>query len=459
MKTNRAEELRAAVGGLTLFPGDEGFEEQHSGWNLTVTHAPSVIVVADSAADVAAAVRHAAEAGLPVAVQSTGHGVSVPADGAVFISTRRLKDLSVDPGARTARLGAGLIWGEVVAETAKSGLAPLNGSSPDVGVMGYLTGGGLPVLGRTFGFAADHVRSLEVVTADGQVLTVTPDSDADLFWAVRGGRSNFGVVTAAEIDLVPMDRLYGGGLFFPGEQSERVLRTYFAWLDGLPEEMCSSIILLRFPDHPAVPEHNRGRFLVHLRIAYTGSAEEGERLIAPLRALGPEDDTVEEMPYTRVGEIYRDPPRPTPAWARTAVLRSFGEDAVDALVAVAGPGANLPPGGVEVRHLGGALSRPAAVPSALARPEGEFHLFMSMPAPAESADVSRKAEQSVLDQLGAWDTGMMLPSFMFSSDSAPDQVRRGYRPEDYERLARLKAAYDPGNIFRINHNIPPVPGA
>ncbi|MEU6226843.1 FAD-binding oxidoreductase [Streptomyces sp. NPDC047042] len=459
MPTNPAEELRSSVAGRILFPGDDSFDELRSGWNLTVDHRPSVIVVPSSARDVAAAVRYAVAHDLPVAVQSTGHGAVLPADGAVLVHTGELTELTVDPEARTARVGAGLRWGQVVAETAKSGLAPLNGSSPDVGVMGYLTGGGLPVLGRTFGFATHRVRSFDLVTADGTLRTVTPDSEPDLFWAVRGGRGNFGVVTAAEIDLVPVTRLYGGGFFFPGEEADRVVPAYFSWLNGLPEEMNSSIILLRFPDHPAVPEQNRGRFVVHVRIAFTGSEEEGERLVAPLRGLGPERDEVAEMPYTRVGEIYHDPFRPTYAWCRTALLRELDAEAVAALLDVAGHDhGQLPPGGVEIRHLGGALARPGAVPSALGLPEGAFHVFMSMPAPpgTEAAERSRAAEQLVLDRLAKWDTGALLPTFMFSLDRTPEDVSRGYRPEDHERLRKIKAVYDSGNIFRINHNIPPA---
>ncbi|CAL9655568.1 FAD-binding oxidoreductase [Streptomyces sp. enrichment culture] len=451
--------LPAELAGRTLFPEDEGFQEEHSGWNLSVAHAPSAVVLAESAADVAAAVRYASGAGAPVAVLAAGHGASVPADGAVVVNTRRMKELSVDATARTARIGAGLVWGDVVAQTAKAGLAPLNGSSPTVGVMGYLTGGGLPVLGRTYGFATHRVRSFDLVTADGDVRTVTPDSEPDLFWAVRGGRGNFGVVTAAEIDLVPVTRVYGGGLFFPGSRAAEVLPAYFDWLSGQPEEMTSSVILLRFPDLPAVPEHNRGKFLIHVRIAFTGTPEEGERLVAPLRALGPERDVVEDMAYTRVGEIYLDPPRPTPAWARTALLRDVDAAAVQALLDVAGHDhGHLPPGGVEIRHLGGALSRPGAVPSALGVPEAGFHLFMSMPAQpgTEAAERARKAEQRVIDSLARWDTGRLLPTFMFSSDSAVEDVARGYAPEDYARLRRIKAAHDPGNMFRINHNIPPA---
>jgi FAD/FMN-containing dehydrogenase len=462
MTSNHSAQLREAVAGRTFFPGEEGFEEHCTSWNLTVTHAPSVVVLPTRAEDVAEAVRYAARARLAVAVQSTGHGVSVPADDAVFVNTGQLRGLAVDPDTRTARVGAGLVWGDVIAEAARSGLAPLHGSAPAVGVMGYLTGGGLPLLGREFGFAADHVRSLELVTADGEQRTVSPSSDADLFWAVRGGRSNFGVVTEARIDLVPLTRLYGGGLFFPGARAERVLRAYVAWAAGQPEQMSSSVLLLRFPDSPAVPEANRGRFLVHLRIAYTGPAEEGALLVAPLRALGPTADTVAEMPYLRVGEIHSDPTQPTPAWVRTAVLRDVDTAGVDALIEAAGPDAKLPPGAVELRHLGGALSRPATVPSAFGRAEGDFHLAMSMPAPAEAPEASaasRSAEQRVLDRLAAWDTGTMLACLMSTSDTATEDVRRGYRPADYDRLTTLKARYDPDNTFRINHNIPGVDGS
>ncbi|MFG2606235.1 FAD-binding oxidoreductase [Streptomyces sp. NPDC048514] len=459
MPTHSPGRLPFELTGRTLFPEDEEFQEAHSGWNRTVTHAPSAVVLAESPADVAAAVRYASGIGAPVAVVGTGHGVSVPADGAVVVSTRRMRELSVDATARTARIGAGLAWGDVVAEGAKSGLAPLNGSAPAVGVMGYLTGGGLPVLGRTYGFATHRVRSFDLVTAEGTVCTVTPDTEPDLFWAVRGGRGNFGVVTAAEIDLLPVTRVYGGGLFFPGSRAAEVLPAYFDWLGEQPEEMTSSVILLRFPDLPAVPEPNRGKFVIHVRIAFTGTPEQGERLVAPLRALGPDRDAVEEMAYTRVGEIYHDPVHPTPAWARTALLRDLDADGVQTLLEAAGHDhGHLPPGGVEIRHLGGALARPGAVPSALGTPEAGCHLFMSMPAPpeTEAAERSRKAEQGVLDALAPWDTGRLLPTFMFSSDSAVEDVARGYAPEDYARLRRIKAAYDPGNLFRINHNIPPA---
>lgn len=449
--------LGAPIRGRTLYPGDEGFAEACSGWLLTVEHRPAAVVVAADAEDVAAAVRFAAQAGRSVAVQSTGHGKSVPAEGAVFIATGELRELSVDPRARTARIGAGLRWGEVLTAAAEHGLAPLCGSSGQVGVMGYLTGGGLPLTCRTYGFAADHVRSLDIVTADGLLRTVSPAQEPDLFWAVRGGKSNFGVVVAAEIDLLPLRTLYGGELYYPVEDRRRaahVLGSYLAWVKGQPEEMSSSVTLLRFPDVPQLPEEFRGRSFVQVRVVHMG--EEGARLVEPLRALGPEKDTCETRPYTQITEIYQDPKNPVSAHLRSALLHELDDEAVEELVSFidpATPGGPFP--GIELRHLGGALDRPPGRSHAVSTQGAAFHLWMRMPAPAEQADAVRKAADEALERLRRWDTGAMLPGFMFDHDSAPERVRRAYTEAAYRRLAELKAKYDPNQLFRINHNIPP----
>ncbi|MEV0236036.1 FAD-binding protein [Nonomuraea sp. NPDC050786] len=450
----------APIRGRTLHPGDEGFEEACSGWLLTVEHRPAVVVVAADADDVAAAVRFAAEAGRPVAVQSTGHGKSVPADGAVFIATGQLRELSVDPRAGTARIGAGLRWGEVLAAAAEHGLAPLCGSSGQVGVMGYLTGGGLPLAARTYGFAADRVRSLDIVTADGLLRTVSPDQEPDLFWAVRGGKSNFGVVVAAEIELLPLRTVYGGELYYPGEDpghAARVLGSYLAWVKEQPDEMSSSVTLLRLPDVPQLPEEFRGRSFVQVRVVYTGDEEQGARLVQPLRALGPEKDACGAMPYTQITEIYQDPKNPVMAHLRSALLHELDDEAVAELVSFidpSTPGGPFP--GIELRHLGGALNRPPGRPHAVSTQGAAFHLWLRTPAPAGQADAARKAADAALERLRRWDTGAMLPGFLFDHDSAPERVSRAYTEADYRRLAALKAQYDPNQLFRPNHNIPPV---
>ncbi|MEO3889914.1 FAD-binding oxidoreductase [Nonomuraea sp. B5E05] len=451
--------LRERIRGRTLHPGDEGFEEACSGWLLTVVHRPAAVVVAADAADVVTAVRFAAEVGRPVAVQSTGHGKSVPADGAVFIATEQLRELSVDPRAGTARIGAGLRWDEVLTAAAEHGLAPLCGSAGQVGVMGYLTGGGLPLTGRTYGFAADHVRSLDVVTADGLLRPVSPAQEPDLFWAVRGGKSNFGVVVAAEIDLLPLRTVYGGELWYPGEDpahAAHLLGSYLAWAKEQPEEMSSSVTLMRLPDAPQLPEEFRGRSFVQIRVVCTGGEEQGARLVEPLRALGPEKNTCAALPYTQITEIYQDPKNPVSAHLRSALLHELDDEAVRELVSFIDPSNPAGPfPGIELRHLGGTLNRPPGRPHAVSTQGAAFHLWLRMPAPAERAEVARTAADEVLERLGRWDTGAMLPGFLFDHDSAPERVRRAYTEASYQRLAALKATYDPNQLFRINHNIPP----
>ncbi|MEU5869397.1 FAD-binding oxidoreductase [Nonomuraea sp. NPDC047529] len=452
--------LDARIRGRTLHPGDDGFQDACSGWLLTVEHRPAVVVLAADADDVATAVRYAARTGRPVAVQSTGHGKSVPADGAVFIATGGLRELSVDPDAATARIGAGLRWSEVITAAAGHGLAPLCGSSGEVGVMGFLTGGGLPLAARTYGFAADRVRSLDVVTADGLLRTVSPDREPDLFWAVRGGKSNFGVVVAAEIELLPLRTVHGGELYYPGEDpvhTARLLRSYFAWAREQPEEMSSSVTLVRFPDVPQLPEAFRGRSMVQVRTLCVGDEELGSRLVAPLRALGPEKDTCAAMPYPSVTEIYQDPRHPVSAHLRSALLRDLDDDAAAELASFIDPArADGPFPGIQLRHLGGALDRPPGRPHPVGTRGAAYLLWMRLPAPPGQAGAAREAADEVLDRLRPWDTGAMLPGFLFDHDSAPERVRRAYSEEDHRRLAALKARYDPAQLFRVNHNIPPA---
>lgn len=372
--------MKSSVRGRVVLPGEEDYDAERTGWNLSVEHRPAMIVVAASPEDVVAAVRYAASADLPVAVQATGHGPSVPADVAVLINTRRMDSLEIDPDAATARLGAGVKGGTVLREAAPHGLAFLVGSTPDV--VGYLTSGGLPMLGRRYGFAADHLRAIELVTADGRLRRATAEDHPDLFWAVRGGKGNFGVVTSVETDLVSVTRIYGGGLFFPGAATGEVLGGWLEWTSSQSEEVASSSLALRrFPDMPGVPDPVRGQFMVHVRVAYTGPVAEGERLIRPLRGMRPIMDSVSEIPYTSIGDVHSDPSGPAPVRDRGVLLRGLDGGAVERIVALAGPNAELPPGQVEIRHLGGALSRVPEVSSAISHRDAPFGMNLGMFAP------------------------------------------------------------------------------
>jgi FAD/FMN-containing dehydrogenase len=444
--------LADAVHGDVLLPGDLGFAESISGFNIATVHSPAVVVVATCAEDVAAAVGFARTHRLPVAVQATGHGAVTPYDGAVLICTRRMIDLRLDPDAATATLGAGIQWQQVIDAAAPYGLAPLCGSSPDVGAVGYTLGGGLPVLGRTFGFSADHVRRLEVVTADGLIREVTPESEPELFWAMRGGKGNFGIVTAMTVDLVRVATIYGGGLFFDGADAPAVLHRYRAWLSTLDERTTASFALLRLPPLPAVPEPLRGRFVVHVRMAHVGAAEEGQRLAAPVRAVAPALlDVLGELPMAQIAAVHADPVDPMPVWERGMLLRELTAETVDALLAVAGPGVDTPLSIVRVRQLGGALARHPQHPNAVAGRHAAFSLFLAGAKVPELAEVLPVVGRATVDALAPWRAEGCLVNWL--GDATTAQVRAAYPAETYARLAQAKQAHDPANLFRCGHAI------
>lgn len=427
-------------------PGDSRYDTLRAGFNLAVTHEPALIVEARSADDVAAAVAAATGERRPVGVMNTGHGPSVPADGAVLIRTGRLAGVQVDPGRRVARVEAGACWRDVIAAAAPYGLAPLNGSSPDVGVAGYTLGGGVGLLGRRFGFAADHVHWMDVVTADGRLQRVDAVTDPDLFWALRGAGANFGVVTAMEIALFPVATLYGGELCFGPEHSDDVLRAYLAWARTAPETMASSLLLLRYPDDPAVPERLRGQHVTHLRLADSGDdAQAGRALVDELRAAGPRlVDTVRPMPYADVGTIHHDPTgTPVAAFDRNVLLRDLGGDAAAIITKLAGPDADAP-FLVELRAWGGALARQPAVPNAVGGRDAAFSLLAIAGPPAED----RAARDRLLAAVEPWSTGGSYLNFS-GVEHATMLAAHHYRPDDLTRLRALKDRYDPGRTFSV----------
>jgi FAD/FMN-containing dehydrogenase len=471
LRTNAYDDvtaLRNEIRGTVCLPGDDGYDAERTGFNTAAGARPAVAVGAAHADDVRAAVAFAVARGLPVGVRGTGHGPAGTrgggdGEGGMLITTRRMAGVRVDPAARRARLTAGVTWETVTRAAAEHGLAPLSGSAPHVGAVAYTLGGGMPLLGRTFGYAADRVRSLDVVTAEARARTVTPGADPGLFWALRGARDNFGVVTALEIDLVPLRRIWGGGLYFdaggPG-RAEEILQAWRDWSAEVPEEMNTSLALVPFPPVPALPERLRGRYVAHIRIAHVGdaAASRGERLVAPLRALGPRLlDTLAEMPWTESGSIHGDPTRPMGWGGDTAMLRELDEAAAGQVIAHAGPGAPVPCI-VELRRLGGALARPPAVPNAVGHRAAAYSVVVVSSltgADGDEADRVRRAHEALTGALRPWTAGRFVNFMGHGEAASPERVRTAYEPEDLARLTALKAVHDPANTFRLNHNIPP----
>jgi FAD/FMN-containing dehydrogenase len=272
------EPLATRLTGSVHTPDDPGYDALVSPWNLAVEIRPAAVVDARTAQDVVAAVRFAAENGLTAGVQATGHGAIPGISGHLLISTKGLDEVTVHPEG-WVRVGSGVKWRRVVEAAAPYGLAGVNGSTTDVSVVGYTTGGGVGPMARTYGINADRVRAIEVVTGDGVFRRVTPTEYPDLFFALRGGKGTAGIVTALEFDLVRMPTFYGGAIYFDGVDAARVIDRWRTWSDALPEQGTTSFVLFQLPPLPEIPPPLAGRMTLGVRFLWTGDPEEGARLL------------------------------------------------------------------------------------------------------------------------------------------------------------------------------------
>jgi hypothetical protein len=446
---NQISDLAAAVRGPVTTRSDAGYASEVGGFNVAISHAPQIVVGATCTGDVAAAVRFAADAELPVTAQATGHGALQAVDGGLLINTSRMAAVAVDPQARTATIGAGAKWKQVLTAASWYGLGGLCGSSSDVGVVGYTLGGGLPVLGRAFGYAADRVRSMQVVTADGRLRDVRADTEPELFWALRGGSGNFAMVTEMTFELLPLTRVYGGGLFFAGEHAATVLAAYASWVATVPPSFCTSLAMLRLPPVPGIPELLAGKFVLHLRVAYPDDMVDGVRVLAPMRGCAPVLlDTVAEMPYTHLDSVHADPDHPVPFVQTGCLLSNLGSDVRARLLELAGPASDSPLLLLEVRHLGAALDRPPASGNAIGARGEAFSVFaVGVPAGPRAAAVVESID-AVRDALVRHSKRTFVN--LRGAPGAGDQPS-AWPADTYARLCRVKATYDPENLFRSGH--------
>lgn len=443
-RTSAYEVLRAAVKGHVSMPGKASYDELVSPWNLAVPMEPAVVVVPQDAEDVAAAVRVAGSLDLTVGVQATGHGAVSSLAGDVLINTKHLDEVTVHPEG-WARVGAGVKWGRVIEASVPLGWAPLNGSTSDVGVVGYTTGGGVGPMARTYGLAADRVRAFEVVTGDGVVRRATATENPDLFFGLRGGKGSLGIVTSVEFDLVPQPRFYGGAAYFDGSDADAVIAAWREWSQALPEQATTSFVLFQLPPLPFVPEPLAGKLTLGVRFVWTGSPEEGEALFAPIRAVAPVIlDGIGELPYTAIDAVHADPVDPMPSHEAALLLREFSADTAAVLLAHTGAGSGSPQVMAEVRQLGGAYARPGAHPDSFDHRDAAYSLLLvgmpQVPGTVEHAD-------GVLAALAPWAYDGMWPNFGPAHD--PGTTARAYRPATLARLRATAQAYDPQGVLTM----------
>jgi hypothetical protein len=436
-------------------PGDERWDSARAAWNLAIDQRPALVAQPTGEEEVAAVVNFARESGLRVAVQAEGHGAGALAavgDDTLLLKTGRLAGAYIDVENRRARVGAGAKWREVSAPASSQALAPLAGSSAEVGVVGYTLGGGLSWLSRQHGLACNSVLAAEVVTADGRLVRANRHNEPDLFWALRGGGGSFGVVTALEFELYGVPELAAGMFAWPWERTADVLHMWRELVaSGVPNELSTLARIMQVPPVPEVPESIRGRELVVIEAAYLGAEGPAGELLRPVRKLRPEIDTFATIPPVALGRLHMDPEDPVPSIGSGQMLDELPPAAIDAITEAAGPGSGSPLLSLELRQLGGALTEATPNAGALATLNQAFLTFgVGMIMDPGSATAVNRQLDLVADALKSWDSGVRLANF----NDVPIDARLCYPPETFRRLQEVKGRYDPADLFRANHPIP-----
>ena len=446
-----ASELAAVLTGDVVAPGDPEWDLARRAWNLAADQRPVLVAIPADAGDVVAIVDFARTHGLKVAPQGTGHNATAIAslEDTVLVSTQRMRGVEIDAAARTARVQAGTLWLEVTEASSPHGLFPLSGSSPDVGVVGYTLGGGLSWLARKHGLAANHVTAIELVTPDGQLVRATAEDHADLFWALRGGGGNFGIVTAMEFRLFGYGEVYAGMMLWPYERAGEVLRVWRDWTRTAPEDVTTSMRVMHFPPMPDLPDFLRGRSVAVIDGAFAGEAGPGAEAIAALRALEPELDTWAMVPAVALSRIHMDPEEPMPYLSEGAFLGELDEAALAAFETHIQPGAPLM--FAELRHLGGALARVPEGAGAVESFDAQYLYFTAgIVMGPEMAEAVRAAGKAARAALATYETGSAYLNFA----EQPTDPATFYTDAAYGRLRAIRAAVDPHGVMVANHQIP-----
>ena len=450
----RAAGLRGLCGGSVQLPGDPAYDMARSPWNLQMRDHPAAVAYPAFPDEVAEVLVAAGEAGLQVAAQGTGHGAP-PLEGrlgdAVLLRTSAMTELAVDPDRRSVRVGAGVLWGDLADTAGRHGLAARHPSSPDVGVVGYTLGGGIGWYARKLGLQCNAVTAVELVLADGTCVRATADREPELFWALRGGAAPLGVVTALEFGLFPLETVVAGHLSWDWTAVERVLPAWVAWCAGAPEEVTTAFRLLDIPADETIPAELRGRRIAMIDGAVLGDDAFAAEVLAPLRALRPELDTIARVPAASLVRLHLDPEGPTPAYASSTLVSGLPDAAIAAVVEAVGPGSGTRLAAAELRQLGGALARPDPDGGALAALDGEF-LALGLGLGGGDDDAWARQREDAARFLAAvepWATGRQyLPMLDARTDT-----RKVFPPGVHARLSAVRRAVDPGGLFLAAHDL------
>lgn len=451
------EGLRDGLRGSVCLPGETCYDEARTIWNAMVDRRPGLIVRCAGTADVMRAVTFARERGVLLAVRSGGHNIAGNAvcEGGLMLDLSPMKSVRVDPTSRTARVEAGVTLGEFDHEAQAFGLATPLGINSTTGVAGLTVGGGFGWLSRTYGLTVDNLISADVVTARGEVVHASQDQHSDLFWAIRGGGGNFGVVTSFDFQLHPVGpEVLSGLVVHPYDQARELLRQYREFVRGAPDEVTAWVVLRKAPPLPFLPEEWHGREVMVFAVCYAGDMEEGRRAVAPLRAMGePIADVIQPHPF-RAWQAAFDSLL-TPGARNYWKSHDFAELSDAAVVAIIDYAGKLPTPECEIflAHLGGAVNRVARDATAYPHRDAEFvlNVHTRWQDPAQDRACIDWA-RAFFDATAPYATGGVYVNFMPADET--DRLNGAYGP-NLDRLVALKTHYDPDNLFRLNQNIRP----
>ena len=452
-----ARELERGFTGRIVRPGDAGYDERRAVWNASIDRHPALIARCADTTDVVAAVRFARQTGLVTAVRGGGH--SFPGhstcDGGLVIDLGAMNAVRVDPERRVATAGAGTLLGDLDRETQRLGLAVPAGIVTHTGLAGLTLGGGIGWLMRKLGATVDQLLSVEVVTADGEVVRASETENTDLFWGVRGGGGNFGIVTEFEFSLSPIGpTVLGGPIFWPIAQSPQVLRFYRDWIADAPDELMTIVNHRKAPPLPFVPAELHGELVVGIVCCWCGDMEEGERVLAPLRKFGsPAFDACAPKPYVDHQAMF-DPAFPHGWWyyIRACEVAELSDEVIDITVEhsmrIRSPLTSFP-----IWQMGGAVSRVDRDATAFSdRGTGYTFNIVGITEESEGFDAEREWVRDFWGALGPYHESVYVNFLM---EEGEERVRQAYGASKYDRLKALKRKYDPDNLFRLNQNIRP----
>ncbi|MGE0540926.1 MAG: FAD-binding oxidoreductase [Dehalococcoidia bacterium] len=451
------ETLRLRLRGELIQPGHASYDPARIVHWGSIDRRPALIVRAEDEVDVIAAVDFARETGTPLAIRSGGHGFAGHGmvDGGIVVDMSGMKSMRIDPVRRTARVQPGLNWGEYAEQAHAYGLATSSGDVATVGVGGLTAGGGIGWMARKYGLTIDHLISAEIVTADGRLVRASENEHPDLFWAVRGGGGNFGVITSLEFRLEPAGTILGGGTFYPAADAANIIRAAADYAAQAPDELTTMVMVMHAPPLPFIPAEQVGKLAVLVAFCYVGDLAEGERVVAPLRTLGePIVDMVMPMPYPGMFELTRDLALPgRRLGVRSMYLESLTDDAIETVIGHTGA-ATSPFAMAQLRVLGGAMARVPADATAFGHRDKQFMLSVVTEWEDPAEDEQQQAwTERFYAALRPHAAGVYVN---FLADEGEARVREAYKAATYERLAAVKAQYDPTNLFRQNQNIKPA---